>query len=116
MRTISLAGFGLLLAALGAATTATRAAGAADLSVQLSNGLLSLHAEDVPLRAILDEIARVTDVRIRATDGAAPAGDETPTTLVLADVRVDDAVRRLLTGRDFVLVYSSTGRLREARV
>ena len=116
MRTIGLAGFGLLLAALGAATTATRAAGAADLSVELSNGLLSLRAEDVPLRAILDEIARVTDVRIRATDGAAPAGDETPTTLVLADVRVDDAVRRLLTGRDFVLVYSSTGRLREARV
>ena len=116
MGTISLAGVGLLLAALGAATTATRAAGAADLSVELSNGLLSLRAEDVPLRAILDEIARVTDVRIRATDGAAPAGDETPTTLVLADVRVDDAVRRLLTGRDFVLVYSSTGRLREARV
>ena len=92
MRTIGLAGFGLLLAALGAATTATRAAGAADLSVELSNGLLSLRAEDVPLRAILDEIARVTDVRIRATDGAAPAGDETPTTLVLADVRVDATV------------------------
>ena len=116
MRTISLAGFGLLLAALGAATMATRAAGAAELSVELSNGLLSLHAADVPLRAILAEIARVTDVRIRATDGAAPAGDETLTTLVLKDVRIDDAVRRLLTGRDFVLVYSSTGRLREARV
>src|SRR5256885_13522383 len=116
MGTISLAGVGLLLAALGAVTTAPRAAGAADLSVELSNGLLSLHAEDVPRRAILDEIARVTDVRIRVTDGAAPAGDETPTTLVLEDVRIDDAVRRLLTGRGFVLVYSSTGRLREARV
>src|SRR5437773_1632522 len=47
MRTISLAGFGLLLAALGAATMATRVAGAAELSVELSNGLLSLHAADV---------------------------------------------------------------------
>lgn len=95
MRTISLAGLGLVLAALGAAPPAARADGAAHLSVELSNGLLSLHAEGVPLRAILDE---------------------TPTTLVLEDVRIDDAVRWLLTGRDFVLVYSSTGRLREARV
>src|SRR2546430_14031350 len=97
MRAICLAGFGLLLAALGAATTATRAAGAAELSVELSNGLLSLHAEDVPLRAILDEMARVTDVRIRATHGSAPVGDESLTQPLLGYVRVDEPVRRLLT-------------------
>ena len=114
MRTIGLAGFGLLLAALGAATTATRAAGAADLSVELSNGLLSLHAEDVPLQAIFDEIGRVSGVPIHVSDADASPGD-TLTTLLLERVRVDEAVRRLLMGRSFVLVYA-TGALREARV
>ena len=114
MRMISLAGLGLLLAALGAATTATRAAGAAHLSVELSNGLLSLDAEDVPLQAILDEIGRVSGVPIHVSDADASPGD-TLTTLLLERVRVDEAVRRLLMGRSFVLVYA-TGALREARV
>ena len=114
MRMISLAGLGLLLAALGAATTATRAAGAAHLSVELSNGLLSLDAEDVPLQAILDEIGRVSGVPIHVSDADASPGD-TLTTLLLERVRVDEAVQRLLMGRSFVLVYA-TGALREARV
>src|SRR5258708_6750109 len=104
MRPSTLAGVVVVLAALGAAPMTARVAGAAHLSVELSDGLMSLDAAGVPLRSILDEIARASDVRIRTPDG--DASDETLTTLVLERVRIDEAMRRLLQGRDFVLVYS----------
>ena len=78
--------------------------------LSLDAGRLSLHAEAVPLQRVLDEVYRLTGIRVRV-DGR----DAEVVTAAFERLTVDDAIRRLLRDRDFVLVYRE-GRLQEARV
>jgi hypothetical protein len=85
------------------------------VTLRVSEGRLSLDARDAPLQTILDEIGDRTGLRVRFDDPAqAQIGDEL-VTVSFERVPVEEALRRLLRGRDFVLVYSP-GRLAEARV
>lgn len=85
------------------------------VALTIADGRLSLDAHDASLQGILDEIGDRTGLRVRMDDtGEAQVAGET-VTMTLDSVPVEDALRRLLRGKDFVLVYSPS-RLSEARV
>lgn len=88
---------------------------APSITLTIADGRLSLEARDASLPAILDEVGDRTGLRVRLDDaGEAQLAGET-VTMTLEGVPVEDALRRLLRGKDFVLVYSPN-RLAEARV
>ena len=85
------------------------------ITLTIADGRLSLDARGASLQTILDEIGDRTGLRVRLDDaGEAQLAGET-ITMALEAVPVEDALRRLLRGKDFVLVYSPS-RLDEARV
>jgi hypothetical protein len=85
------------------------------MSITVSAGLLTLEAHDTPLQSILDEISRLSGIRVRLDEAdEAQAADEL-VTIVLETTPVEDALRRLLPGKDFVFLYSPSA-LAEARV
>jgi len=92
-----------------------RAVDPPSISLSVRDGRLSLDAQGAPLAAILDEIGDRTSVRVQIDEpGGAQLADEL-VTISLHDLPVEEALRRLLRGRDFVLV-SSAGRPPEAHV
>jgi len=105
----------LALAALAGPGAARSDDDAPALTLTVSDGRVSLDARDAPLQAILDEIGDRTGLRVRFDEpGTAQIGDEL-VTLTLDAVPVEEALRRLLRERDFVLVYAP-GRPAEAHV
>jgi len=108
----------LVVALVLTGVVATQVAGAADTSdftLTVSGGKLSLEANDASLPAILEAIAERTGVRVRFDDRSHATPPDEPVTVELHEVRVEEALRLLLRGRDIVFVYSP-GRLAEARV
>ena len=87
----------------------------AAVRVSLEGGRLSLEARDASLQQILDTIADRTGVRVRLDPPAETQLDSDLITISFRDLPVEEALRRLLHGRDFVLV-SGSGRPAEARV
>jgi len=85
------------------------------VSVSLDGGRLSLDARDASLTQILDAIADRTGLRVRLDQPAESQLDNELITVSFRDLPVEEALRRLLHGRDFVLV-SNSGRAAEARV
>jgi hypothetical protein len=106
---LALAWLGWAPATLGAAA----APGAFTLTV--AGGRVSLQAEDAPLQRILDEIGDRTGVRVRLDEHADPATLNEPVGITLDRVPVEEALRRLLRGKNFVLV-GAPARLSEVRV
>ena len=105
----------LVLAGLAAAPSVRAQDDAPAISMTVSDGRLSLDARSAPLQSILNAIGDRTGVRVRLDEpGEARIGNGL-VTIVLDAAPVEDALRRLLRGTDFVLVYSP-GRLAEARV
>lgn len=93
----------------------TQPDGAPSITLTIAGGRVSLDARDASLQAILDEIGDRTGMRVRLDEpGETQIAGET-VTMTLEAVPVEEALRRLLRGKDFVLVYSP-GRLAEARV
>src|SRR5437762_9680447 len=92
-----------------------RAEDAPRIALSVSEGRVSLEAQDASLEAILDEIGDRTGVRVQFDEagGAQLAGDLV--TISLHDLPVEEVLRRLLRGRDFVLV-SAAGRPAQAHV
>jgi hypothetical protein len=81
------------------------------LWVDVSAAGLTVFAEDVPLRLILDEIGRVTGMRIRV-DGA----DQENVTIAFEDVPVDEGLRRVLRAKNFFMVSAPRGGVGQAHV
>jgi hypothetical protein len=81
------------------------------LWVDASPAGLTVFAEDVPLRSILDEIGRATGVRIRV-DG----GDQENVTIAFEDLPVEEGLRRLLRGKDFFMMSAPRGAIEAAHV
>jgi hypothetical protein len=111
----------IVLAVVCLATPSARAEDeAADVvtpavTVNVVRGRLSLEARAASLPEILDAIADRTDLRVQLDRPAEALLDSAPITITLRDVPVEEALRRLLRGRDFVLV-SGSGRPAEARL
>jgi len=101
----------LLLVTLG---PTARADEAPRLEVALSDGRLSVDAAEVPLQSVLDRIGELSGARVRFGDGDASNARE-PITIAFAGLPLEDGLRRLLKGKDFVLAYARS-RLEEARV
>ena len=81
------------------------------LWVDLSAKGLTVYAEDVPLRSVLDEIARMTGIRVRLDDG-----DRNTLTIAFEDVPVEEGLRRVLRGRNFFMVAVPQGSIERAHV
>lgn len=96
---------GSLLVVFAAASSAAAAV------VELTGGRLTVDARDVPLPDLLGLVARRASFRL--TFARAPI--ET-VTAAFSDVPLDEAVRRLLRGHSFVLVYEADQRLSEVRL
>jgi len=86
------------------------------VTLTVNGGRVSLEARDAPLPAILDEIGQRTGAHVQVDKTAGAQLEGETVTLTLRDVPVEDALRQLLRGRDFVLVVSSPGRPAEAHV
>ena len=89
--------------------TAVRAA--EPLWVDLTAQGLTVYAEGVPLRSIVDKLGQVTGVRVRLDEGR----DE-PITIAFEDVPIEEGLRRLLRGRNFVFVSMPIDGVERARV
>ena len=101
----------LLLVTLG---STARADEAPRLEVALADGRLSGDAAEAPLQSILDRIGELSGARVRFGDGDASSAGE-PITIAFDRLPLEDGLRRLLKGKDFVLAYARS-RLEEARV
>jgi len=104
----------VLLAGLTGAPT-LRADDTPGITLTVADGRVSLDAQDVTLKAILDEIGERTGVRVQFDESGEGQLEAELVTISLRDTPVEEALRQLLRGRDFVIV-SSAGRPPEAHV
>jgi len=84
------------------------------ITLTVRNGLISLEARTVPLRAVVEAITERTGVRV-LFDGSSRAALDELVDIAIQDVPVENALRLLLRGRNLVFVYGPA-RLAEARV
>jgi HEAT repeats len=103
---------GLFAVLVGMAGAATAAAEERPFSLTVVEGRLSLEAHEAPLQELLDEVSERSGIRIRLDE---PDQTQEPVTLELTAVPLEEALRRLLREKSFVLVYSPAA-LAEARV
>ena len=86
---------------------ATSLAAAADPpSISYRDDRLSVHASDVPVRDVLEEVTRQSGATVRGT----VPDDKVSATFDALPLR--EALARLLGDRSFTLVYADTGRLK----
>src|SRR5262249_19523941 len=105
----------LLMVAFLVASTPVPAESAETLSVSVTDGVVSLDASRVSLDRVLAKIGEAIHARVLIE--TAVAGDLTnvPVDTSFTGVRVTAALRRLLRGRHYVIVYGEAG-VREIRV
>jgi hypothetical protein len=94
-------GIGLLLLALASAI-ALDAVEASNPSVAIADGRLSVAARDVPLSSVLDAIGALGGIRIELDTAARSQCRAELTTVTFTSVPIEDALRRLLKGKDVV--------------
>jgi hypothetical protein len=104
-----------LLLVVGGTAPVHAAEDDAVLRVSLVQGRLSINAKDVPVLSILDRIGRLGGFRIRFDDVAIAQSHSDLTTIALTAVPIEEALRRILRDKDFVLTYGG-GRIVEIRV
>lgn len=104
-----------LLLGLGLGIT-DHAVEASQLSVAISNGRLSVTAQEVPLVTLLGQISRLSGIRIRLDEAAKSQSAQELTTIAFAAVPLEDALGRVLRGRDVIVAYSRGGGIEEVRV
>ena len=75
-------------------------------TVRYADGRLSVHADHAPLATILADVARATGARLRGT----PPDREL--SIDLREVRLEEALIRVLGKDNFALVYAPDGRVR----
>jgi hypothetical protein len=97
----------ILLAAAVSGPAARAASDHAGLRVDYRDDRLSVHAEEVPLRQVLDAIAAASGAEIRGQ----PIYDQ-PVSTELDAVPIDDALHRLLGSQNFTLSVGSHGQLK----
>ena len=83
--------------------------GAKPLHVTLQDGRLSVHAEAVPCSEILSRIIRLTDIAVDLGTAVPASLSAEPVTIAFFEVTLDEALRRLLPGRNLVFVYGDAG-------
>ena len=71
------------------------------LSVQFGNDLLSVKAKDVPLKELIDEIARQSDLSV---EGSGILEDRV--TIQFDRLTLDEGIRLILRRHNFALVYT----------
>src|SRR5438477_11908968 len=71
--------------------------------VRYADDRLTVHAEHAPVAAVLTEVARATGATLRG------AVSDREVTIDLRDVRLEEALDRLLGKDNFALVYASDG-------
>jgi HEAT repeat protein len=79
------------------------------LSVSVGEGRVSLEAEGEPLTQVLEELARRANITVFFEKGAREAPADVAVRARFDGVPLEDAVRRLLRDRNFILVHSATG-------
>lgn len=73
---------------------------AASLNLEVKDSVVSLHAEQVPLISILENIADRTDMLFETTE---PLRE--PVTLELRDATIEECIKRLLVNRSYSLEF-----------
>src|SRR5262245_22930153 len=100
----------LLLAAVfllsGAMVTEVQAG---EPTVTLVEGKLSLEAQDVPLSEVLIKIGEAAKARVLIESILASEVAKDRVSMSFTQLPIDDALRRLLRGRNFILSYGATG-------
>jgi hypothetical protein len=85
------------------------------LSVTLRSGVLSVETRAAPLVQVLLEVGRVGGVRVYIDKGVEASLQHDSVTATFDGVTVEEGLRRMLRGKNCILVYARTG-LVEARV
>jgi hypothetical protein len=80
-----------------------------ELSVTLNADRLSVRARAVPLLDILDEIGRVSGVRVYVEPAVELQMVAELTSTALENVTVEEGLRRVLQNKNFMLGYSASG-------
>src|SRR5262245_48391044 len=104
----------ILLASI-LAWTGSPVGAASPLTVKIDGDRLSVAASGVSLAQILTEIARVSHIDIRLESAIEADVEKASSTVNLDRVPVEDGLRRLLQGRNMMLLYDKAG-LVEVRV
>ena len=96
----------MLAFALACLAVSALAGGGEAPLVNYDDGRLAVHADRVPVAAVLAEVARVAGASLR---GNAP---DREVSADLRDVPIEDVLERLLGKDNFALVYAADGRVR----
>ena len=111
MRTLKVAVFLVLLLSW----VAESAQAAARVTVRLQKDRLSINAREAALREILVELSRATGIQVYlAVDLEGRVAAEA-TTISFKGLTIEEGLRRLLRGKNLILVYSQAG-LSEIRI
>ena len=78
-------------------------------TMTLVDGRLSLEAHDVPLTQVLIKIGESAQARVLIESVLASEVAQARVTMSFTRLPIDDALRRLLQGRNFVLSYGASG-------
>jgi hypothetical protein len=81
---------------------AFEAAGQGTLDLHYTNGQLSLRAEQVTVKTLLQRVAQVADIRLHLAEGIS----ETPVSWTFSDVPMAEALARLVRPNDFAIFYA----------
>jgi hypothetical protein len=87
----------------------------APLSVRLDGDRLSVSAREIGLADVLAEVSKVSGVAIAVDEGLAADIAQDQVTVTLEAMPLEEAMRRILGGRDALYLYSASG-LAEVRV
>ena len=99
----------LVLGALVGGGAVGRPGAEPNVVVQMEGDLLSVNAEEVPLKDIVAEIERATSIRISGEAKLDPQVVNQAQTVRFHELKVEEAFRRLLPDHNFVVVHSSDG-------
>jgi hypothetical protein len=105
----------LLLSAVLLCAAPVAAQDRAPLSVRVDGDRLSVSAREASLPDVLAEVSKVSGVAIAVDEGLAADIAQDQVTVALDAVPLEEAMRRILGGRDALYLYSATG-LAEVRV
>jgi len=99
----------LMLGALVGGGAVGRPDAESNVVVQMEGDLLSVNAEEVPLKDIVAEIGRATSIKISGEAKLDPQVVNRSQTVRFHELKVEEAFRRLLPDHNFVVVHSSDG-------
>jgi len=100
----------LMLGALVGGGAVGRPGAESNVVVQMEGDLLSVNAEEVPLKDIVAEIGRATSIKISGEAKLDPQVVNQAQTIRFHELKVEEAFRRLLPDHtNFVVVHSSDG-------